>query len=240
MTDKLRQTTPQDKVPASSVLIHIFTALGAVVGLLAAKAAINGSAQAAFAWLGLALLIDTLDGPIARRIKVEQNLPRFSGERLDLVIDYLTYVFIPALMLLQAPFLTGTAGLAIACLIPLSSLYHFSDTHSKSSDNCFVGFPAIWNVVVLYIFAFHPSEPAVWLIVLTFVVLTFIPFKWVHPIRVKTMRPVTLLLAALWCAAAGWTIYSGFPAQGWAKIALAVVAIYGVVLSLSRGMNRAD
>ena len=204
------------------------------------KAVIDGAMQLAFAWLALALVIDTLDGPIARHLKVEERLPRFSGARLDLVIDYLTYVFIPAIMLLQGAFLTGTGGLLIAALIPLSSLYHFCDTHSKSADNCFVGFPAVWNVIVLYIFAFHPGEQIASIVVVIFVLLTFIPFKWVHPIRVKVMRPLTLSLGALWFAAAGWVVVQGFPADPWARIALGGVAVYGVLLSLSRGLNRFD
>ncbi len=217
--------------------MHLFTASGAVIALLAVNAVIGGQMALAFAWLGLALLIDTVDGPLARALKVEQRLPRFSGERLDLVIDYLTYVFIPALMLLQGSFLTGMSGMILASLIPLSALYHFSDLRSKSDDNCFVGFPAIWNVVVLYIFAFHPGETVTSAIVLIFVVLTFIPFKWIHPTRVKIMRPITLAAGALWSVAAIWAVLHGFPAPDWAKMILAAVAIYGVLLSLSRGMN---
>jgi len=238
VADKRQQNSKRTGVPIGPALVHLFTGLGAVIALLAVKAVLDGQMQIAFAWLGLALVIDTLDGPLARALKVETRLPRFSGERLDLVIDYLTYVFIPALMLLQASFLTGNVGLIIASLIPLSSLYHFSDMRSKSDDNCFVGFPAVWNVVVLYIFAFHPGEQMASLIVLIFVGLTFIPFKWIHPIRVKVMRPVTLSAALLWFAAAAWSIKHGFPAPDWAKLALGAVAVYGILLSLSRGMNR--
>ena len=239
MTAKPQQPPPATPPPPwGPVLVHLFTASGVVFALLAARAAIENMPHAAFGWLGLALFIDTADGPLARWTRTPQRLPRFSGERLDLVIDYLTYVFIPVLMLLQASFLSGPAGLAIACLIPLSALYHFADTRSKSLDNCFVGFPAVWNVVVLYIFAFQPAPTLVIVIVLVFVVLTFIPFKWVHPIRVVALRPLTLSLACLWAAAAGWTIYHGFPAEGWAKLVLGLTAIYGVVLSLSKGLDR--
>ena len=107
-----------------------------------------------FAWLGLALLIDGIDGTLARIGKVEERLPRFSGERLDQVIDYITYVFIPVLALTQrGAFDRASAGLALAIAILLSSLFHFSDLGNKSEDHCFVGFPAIWNIVAFYLFA---------------------------------------------------------------------------------------
>ena len=118
-------------LPWAPASVHLFTAVGAVVALLATRAMLNGAWEEAFGWLGLALLIDGIDGPFARRTQVAVRLPRFSGERLDLIIDYLTYVFVPALMLLQAGYLTGLSGLILASLILLSSLYHFSDTGSK-------------------------------------------------------------------------------------------------------------
>jgi len=123
--------------------VHVFTALGAVCGLMAALAAFDGAWERMFIWLGVALVIDAIDGTFARLFQVEQRLPRFSGERLDLVVDYVTYVFVPVPALLQAKYLTGTGGLIIGALILLSSLYHFSDLASKGDDYSFVGFPAI-------------------------------------------------------------------------------------------------
>ena len=112
-----------------------------------------------FAWLGVALLIDGIDGTLgARMAKVGTRLPRFSGERLDLVIDYVTYVFIPALALLLAGYLPGCLGWLLASLILLSSLFHFCDTESKTDDYSFVGFPAIWNIVAFYVFAFQHAD----------------------------------------------------------------------------------
>ena len=133
--------------------VHLFTALGAVCGLLAALAAFDGAWEEMFAWLGIALVIDGIDGTFARLTHVEERLPRFSGERLDLVVDYVTYVFVPALALVRAGYLSGTIGLAFAAAILLSSLYHFSDLASKGEDYSFVGFPAVWNLVAFYIFA---------------------------------------------------------------------------------------
>src|SRR5262249_10494776 len=119
--------------------VHLFTALGAVCGLMAALAAFDGAWERMFVWLGVALIIDGIDGTFARMANVEERLPRFSGERLDLVVDYVTYVFVPALALLRAGYLTGTSGIIVAALILLSSLYHFSDLASKGEDYSFIG-----------------------------------------------------------------------------------------------------
>jgi phosphatidylcholine synthase len=216
----------------------VFTAFGAVCAMLAMHAVIAGSWERAFAWLGVALIIDGLDGTLARRAKVTFWLPRFSGERLDLVIDYLTYVVVPALALLQANFLRGSIGLILAALILLSSLFHFSDTESKADDHSFVGFPAIWNLVAFYIFAFRMSEAAAALLVLACVILTFVPLKWVHPMRTSRLRLLTLAATALWGAAALAALIAGFPAPIWAQATLAAVAVYGIGLTLYAGWAR--
>jgi phosphatidylcholine synthase len=219
----------------AAALVHLFTALGAVCALLATHAVISGAWETAFAWLGLALFIDGVDGTLARKAKVHMWLPRFSGERLDLVIDYLTYVFVPALALLQAGFLRGTWGLALAALILLSSLFHFSDTGSKDDDHSFVGFPAIWNLVAFYVFAFRMPETLAAAVVLICALLTFVPLKWVHPMRTTRLRPLTIAATALWSAAAAATLVAGFPAPIWAQIPLLAVAAYGIGLTLYAG-----
>jgi phosphatidylcholine synthase len=193
-----------------------------------------GSWEEAFAWLGLALVIDGIDGTFARMADVAVRLPRFSGERLDLVIDYVTYVFVPALALLQAGYLLGQPGLLLASLILLSSLFHFCDTESKTDDHCFVGFPAIWNIVAFYVFAFQMPSWAAAGLVLGCVVLTFVPMRWAHPLRTPLLWPVTLAVMALWCVAATLTIRSGFPAGPVVQAILLVTAAYGIGLALFR------
>jgi phosphatidylcholine synthase len=222
----------------AAALVHLFTALGAVCALLATHAVISGAWEAAFAWLGVALFIDGVDGTLARRARVQVVLPRFSGDRLDLVIDYLTYVFVPALALLQAGFLRGTWGLVLASLILLSSLFHFSDTKGKADDHSFVGFPAVWNLVAFYIFAFGLSEMAASLLVLVCAVLTFVPLKWVHPMRTARLRPLTIAATAAWGAAAVATLRSGFPASAPMQLVLGAVAAYGIGLTLRAGRAR--
>jgi phosphatidylcholine synthase len=217
-----------------AALVHLFTALGVVCGLGATRAVLAAAWEEVFVWLGIALLIDGIDGTFARMAKVAERLPRFSGERLDLVIDYVTYVLVPALALLQAGYLPGRLGVLLTSLILLSSLFHFSDTQSKTDDYCFVGFPAIWNIVAFYVFAFRLPPWAAAAVVVVCVVLTFVPMRWAHPLRTPLLLPFTLGLLLVWCVAAGLTLWSGFPAGAGLQVILLGVAAYGIGLTLFR------
>ena len=219
--------------------VHVFTGLGAVCGLFAALAAFDGAWERMFAWLGLALVIDGIDGSFARLTRVEERLPRFSGERLDLVVDYVTYVFVPALALVRAGYIDGPAGLALAAAILLSSLFHFSDLASKADDYSFVGFPAIWNIVAFYVFAFAMPQWAAYAVIGACVVLTFVPMRWVQPLRVTRLRWLTLAVTLGWAVAAVATVAAGFPAAGWSRLMLAAAAVYlvGLTFSHPRGTN---
>ena len=137
----------------SAAAVHLLTASGAVLALLALRAVHQGDWQMMFVWLGAALIVDAVDGPLARTLEVKTVLPRFSGERLDLIVDYLTYVVVPAYALTEAPLLPDHARLPAAAAILLSSLFHVADMESKTEEGYFVGFPAIWNIVLLYLFA---------------------------------------------------------------------------------------
>jgi phosphatidylcholine synthase len=222
----------------AAALVHLFTASGIVCGLMATLAVLAGTWETAFLWLGLAIVIDGADGTLARRAHVHRLLPRFSGERLDLVIDYVTYVFVPTLALLQAGFLTGGWGLLLAALILLSSLFHFSDTESKAEDSSFVGFPAIWNLVAFYIFALALSPAVTALVVLAGVALTFVPLKWVHPMRTPRLWPITIAATVVGALTAAHVLWSGFPATAWSQTVLVLVAVYGVGLTLYAGRAR--
>jgi phosphatidylcholine synthase len=216
-------------------LVHLFTASGVLCAFFATHAVLAGDWEGMFVWLGVALFIDGVDGALARLTDTPAALPRFSGERLDLVIDYMTYVFIPALALLQAGYLGGKAvGGTLACLILLSSLFHFADTQSKSDDNSFIGFPAIWNIVAFYIFAFAMPVSVSAALVLLCVGLTFVPMRWAHPLRTRLLWPVTLAFTGLWLIAASVTLWSGFPAGPYAKAALMLSALYGLGITLLR------
>ena len=217
--------------------VHLFTALGAVCGLLAALAAFDGAWERMFAWLGVALIIDGIDGTFARMAHVEERLPRFSGERLDLVVDYITYVFVPALALVRGGFLTGTGGLIVAALILLSSLYHFSDLASKGEDYSFIGFPAVWNVIAFYVFALSPPGWLTYTLLLALVALTFVPMHWVHPMRVKRLKGPTLAVTAAWSVAAIAAVWLGFPPPLWVRLVLIATALYIAGLTFERSLR---
>jgi phosphatidylcholine synthase len=218
-----------------AALVHVFTATGIVCGFMATLAVLHQAWEELFVWLGLALLIDGIDGTFARLVGVHDRLPRFSGERLDLVIDYVTYVFVPALALVQAGYLPGGWGIVLAALILLSSLFHFSDTESKAEDHSFVGFPAIWNLFAFHVFAFALSPLATALLVLACVALTFVPLKWAHPLRTPRLWPVTGGATALWLLAAAYVAGAGFPAGPWAQGLLLLVLAYYVGLTVYAG-----
>jgi phosphatidylcholine synthase len=221
-----------------AALVHLFTAMGIVCGLMAILAVFAGAWVAVFGWLGLAVVIDGVDGTFARMAKVKRHLPRFSGDRLDLVIDYVTYVFVPVVAMLQAGFLQGGAGLVLASMVLVSSLFHFSDTESKADDYSFVGFPAIWNAVAFYVFALDLPQWAAGAVVLVCSGLTFVPLKWAHPLRTAAFRPVTMAAMVLWGIAAASTLLSGFPAGALEKGILLLTGAYGVALTLWSGRAR--
>ena len=220
-----------------AALVHVFTASGIVCALLATRAVLAGAWEEVFIWLGLALLVDGIDGALARLADVSVKLPRFSGERLDLVIDYVTYVFVPALALLQADYLQGRLGMLLASLILLSSLFHFADTESKTEDHSFVGFPAVWNIVAFYVFAFQMPSWIVAILVFACVVLTFVPMRWAHPLRTPLLWPITMAMSVLWCVAACFTIWSGFPASQLVQATLLAAGAYGIGLTLFRSRS---
>lgn len=212
--------------------VHAFTALGAVCALLAVHAVLESAFELAFVWLGVAFVIDGIDGTFARAVDVHRRLPRISGERLDLVVDYVTYVFVPVLAMQEGGFLTGGWGLVLAAAALLSSLFHFSDTDSKSEDHCFVGFPAVWNIVAFYFFAFATPGWLARAIVVACVILTFIPMRWVHPMRVVALRTLNIAATVAWSLAAIAAVWGGFPAGPWPRLVLAIVAVYGVALAV--------
>ncbi|MDX2265380.1 MAG: CDP-alcohol phosphatidyltransferase family protein [Hyphomicrobiales bacterium] len=221
-----------------AALAHVFTALGVIPAFLALIDAMNGVHERAFIWLGVALIIDGLDGPLARRLAVKQRAPRFCGERLDLIIDYITYVVVPAVMIHQSELVPEGLRTAAACLALLSALYHFSDTASKTSDDFFVGFPAVWNLVVFYLFCFPIGQGAALAVIVICAALTFTPLVFVHPVRVTALRPLTFAVMAAWAAAAVATVANGFPAEGLAQIGLAAGALYALGVGFARSAGR--
>jgi phosphatidylcholine synthase len=206
--------------------VHVLTASGAVLALLALRAVHQADWQMMFVWLGGALVVDAIDGPLARRIEVKTLLPRFSGERLDLIVDYLAYVAVPAYALTAAPLLPEGSRLPAAVAILLSSLFHVADLNSKTEEGYFVGFPAIWNVVLLYLFALGLTPSVALAVVVIFVLLTFVPILAVHPLRVARFRPLTCLITLVWVGAAAIAVANPFPSPLFVKALLIATAIY--------------
>ena len=178
--------------------VHAFTASGAVLAFLAWRAVQEGDFRLALLWLGIALVVDGIDGTLARLARVKERAPGIDGTVLDLVVDYLTYVFVPALMIYRAGLIAPPFDSIAVAAILLSSLYTFARTDMKTDDNFFRGFPALWNLVVFYLFLLRPSSAASAIVVAVFAILTFAPIHFVHPVRVRAYQPGLAVMTALW------------------------------------------
>ncbi len=226
------QSLSMSKVKAWGV--HGFTALGVILALLAALAVLEGNPQACLLWLGLALLVDGLDGSLARRYHVQSVLPDFDGSILDLVIDYLTYVFIPAIFVYRFIPLPEYSLLPAVGLILLSSLFCFCNRNMKSQDNYFVGFPAAWNLVVVYLFLL---DFAPWLSLASIVLLaglTLTRMKFLHPFRVRQFMPLNIAVTLVWMGACAWLILLHPRHPGWLLAIWLLATSYFVGICLWR------
>lgn len=179
-------------------LVHAYTGAGAVLAFLATQAAIAGDFRMAFIWLFVAVLVDSTDGVLARAVRVHERLPRFPGHKLDDLVDYLTFVFVPAIIVLQANLITPPLTIPVIAAMLLSSLFGFVSEDAKTEDHFFTGFPSYWNVVVLYlvVLALSPIVNAVILVTLS--VLVFVRIGYVYPTRTTTARTLTVVLGLVW------------------------------------------
>lgn len=216
--------------------VHVLTAFGAALGFLALRAVFAGDLTQAFAWLGVALVVDAVDGPLARRFATKERAARYDGALLDLVVDFVTYVFVPAAMLLRPEVMAEPYGLIAGLIVTLTSALYFADTAMKTDDWWFRGFPAVWNIVVFYIVAFAPPSWLALAIILIATVLMFVPVVFVHPVRVRRWRWLTLAMLALWGAAAATTIWQGMVPGVATKVVLMMAMVYFVGLGLSRAL----
>lgn len=206
--------------------VHLFTATGAVLSMLALLAAVEGRWSTMFAWLIVALVVDGIDGPLARRYRVKDNWPIYDGVVMDLMIDYITYIFIPAFALFKSGLLPGWTGWVCIIAIVYGSIIYMADTRMKTVDNSFAGFPACWNMVVLVLFALKPSYWVILGVVIPLTVAMFLPIKFIHPVRTERWRAVSLPMAAGWVVCAGWAIMVGFHPQSWALWGLVVTSLW--------------
>jgi phosphatidylcholine synthase len=211
---------------AAAFSVHIFTALGAGIALVAMLEAVREHWVAMFAWLGVALVIDAVDGPIARRLDVARVQPDWSGDVLDLVVDFVTYVFVPAYAITASGLLLPLSAPLLGVGIAVSGALYFADRRMKSPDNHFRGFPGLWNVAAFYLFLLHLPPALASLGVIVLIALTFAPFHVVHPIRVARRRWLTLSLIAIWAALALFTLASDFNVGMPVTVGLCAIVAY--------------
>ncbi|KIC50475.1 CDP-alcohol phosphatidyltransferase family protein [Tateyamaria sp. ANG-S1] len=206
--------------------VHLLTATGAVFAMLAMLAAVEAEWDLMFLWLVVAFFVDGIDGPLARKYDVKTNAPEFDGVLLDLIIDYLTYVFIPAFALFASGLMAGWTGWVAIILITFASAMYFADTRMKTKDNSFSGFPGCWNMVVLVIFALEPTFWASLALVTVLAVGMFLPVKFIHPVRTERWRWLSLPMALAWTFFAGWAAWVDFHPESWAHWGLVITSLY--------------
>jgi phosphatidylcholine synthase len=212
--------------------IHLLTALGAALAALALLAAATEDWPLMFVLLGLALIVDAVDGPLARWFHVAERLPRWSGDVLDLVVDYSTYVLVPAFAIAVGSLMPDVWAVLASIVIAVTGALYFADRNMKTADGYFSGFPAVWNVIVFYLFLLRPAPWLAAAIVGAFAVLTFVPVRFVHPLRVRRLRAVTVTLLALWAALALAAIFQGLAPDRWITAALCAIALYFLTVGL--------
>ncbi|RFP90159.1 phosphatidylcholine synthase [Rhodobacteraceae bacterium 63075] len=195
---------------AKALTVHFLTATGAVFAMLAMLEAIQTDWAMMFVWLIVAFAVDGVDGPLARHYHVKKNAPQFDGVLLDLIIDYLTYVFIPAYALYASGLMDGWSGWVAVIVITYTSALYYCDTRMKTADNSFSGFPGCWNMVILVLFAVSPSWQVCLGIVAVLSVAMFLPVKFIHPVRTDRWRIVSLPVALAWTVFAGFAAWEGF------------------------------
>ena len=218
----------------AALSVHWLTATGAVFAMLAMLAAADAKWSLMFLWLVVAFAVDGIDGPLARRTDVKTNAPQYDGVLLDLIIDYLTYVFIPAFALFKSDLMPGWTGWIAIFVITFASALYFADTRMKTADNSFSGFPGCWNMAVLVFFAVRPDFWVILALVVLLAAAMFTPLKFIHPVRTRRWRWLSLPMALAWTFFAGWAAWVDFHPQSWAHWGLVATSLYLVVAGIAQ------
>ncbi|RMA44062.1 CDP-alcohol phosphatidyltransferase family protein [Rhodophyticola porphyridii] len=218
----------------SAFLVHGFTAIGAALAMLALLEAMQQQWDIMALWLAVALLVDGIDGPLARHFEVKKHAPEIDGVLLDLIIDFLTYVVIPAYALYASGLLPGWTGWLAVLLIPFASALYFSDTRMKLPDDSFSGFPGCWNMLVLALLVMTPGVWVTLTLVIILSVAMFVPLKFVHPVRTKRWRLVTLPVALIWTLAIGWAAWTNFAPNPVLTLVVAFSSVYLLVAGIAQ------
>src|SRR5690606_32863522 len=220
-----------------ALTVHLLTATGAVLSMLALLAAVRGEWSQMFFWLVVALIVDGVDGPLARRYHVKTNWPTYDGVLMDLIIDYLTYVFIPAYALFMSGLLPGWSGWIAIIAITYGSVIYFADTRMKTRDNSFAGFPACWNMVVLVLFALKPNFWVILAIVVALTVTMFTNVKFIHPVRTKRCRLESLPVTVAWVVFAVWAVLVDFHPDSFARWGLLLSSLWLMFAGLAQQLT---
>ncbi len=227
----------KNRVPvrrAAAFSVHVLTASGGAVAVLALYAAIERDFTATFAWLGLAIFIDGVDGTLARAARVTEVAATINGVILDLVVDFLSYVLVPVVAIWRSDLLSTPLAFWIGLAVIVASALYFADTRMKTADNWFRGFPALWNVLALYLFVFRLPGQVNAAILIVATALMFAPIVFVHPMRVEKMRGPTLAATLLWAACAVLAVWRDLAPGFWVKAGLILSAVYFFALPLQR------
>jgi len=224
-------TTPDTQARRRAWAVHLYTASGAVLALLALEAVAQQRYGTAFAWLALAMIIDCTDGTLARRARVKEVLPHFDGSKLDDIVDYLTYVFVPIVIIVRAGLLPdGALGFAAAAAPLLASAYGFCHAAAKTPDHFFTGFPSYWNVMALYLFVLDWSPATNAAVLLAFSAAVRVPIRYLYPSRMTILRLPTYGLGALWGVLVFWLLAQfPHPSPTLARLTLFYPAYYVLV-----------
>lgn len=209
-----------------ALTVHFFTATGAVFAMFAMLAAVDAKWSLMFLWLVVAFIVDGIDGPLARRYHVKTHAPEYDGVLLDLIIDYLTYVFIPAFALFKSGLLNGWTGWVCLIVITFTSVIYFADTRMKTKDNSFAGFPGCWNMFILVMFATTPSWQVIMILTVIIAISQFTHLKFIHPVRTERWRNISLPIAGIWTALSGYAAWQDFDIGHATIAALSITSLY--------------
>jgi len=224
--------------------VHLLTASGSFLAFLGVVAASEKRFVDMFWWLGLALLVDGIDGPIARKVRVKEVLPNWSGDTLDNIIDYVTYVLLPAFALYQSGMIGQPWSFVAAGIIVVSSAIYYADMGMKTEEYFFSGFPVVWNMIVFTLFVMDASAMTAMIVVTVSVFLTFLPINFLHPVRVKRLRPLNLGVFFLWSALGIYSLLMHFDMPHWAVVLFIISGIYlyciGAVLQFFPALGKSE
>jgi phosphatidylcholine synthase len=213
-------------------LVHIYTASGAFLAFVGAWGVVHGSDRLALAAMLVATLVDATDGMLARRARVKDVLPGIDGGRIDDIVDYITFVFLPLMLLEAAGGLYLWTAFPVALVVLVSSMYGFVSPDAKTADHFFTGFPSYWNIVVLYLLAFAVPPGVNAIVLLALSALVFVRIGYVYPSRTPELRTLTLTFGALWTVALAVMIAMWPSAPRWLAIGSLSFPVYYLVLSL--------